>query len=276
MEKIIIWSIGKFINGASYVSKTYAANKALSIFSTPRRGQANTTQMAFLDAAQEQKHFYNNEAFSSYKWGSGSKTVLLAHGWESNAGRWKLFIESLSDLDCTFIALDAPGHGKSETKEFNALIYAEYLNVVVQAYNPEIVIGHSVGGMSSIFYLSKFNQDWNGKLILLGAPSEFENVFKGYTDMLGYNNRVIELLDYTIENRFGNPPSKFSGAEKSEELNNIKSLIIHDEEDKIIAVEEAYLYESKIKNSEFIKTKGYGHGLNHADIIAMVKTFITT
>lgn len=276
MEKLLIWCIGNYLNTASYFSKTYAAGKAINLFSKPRRGQITTTQRAFLNTSISNSYSFNGYLFNTYQWGQGSKTILLAHGWESNAGRWRLFIESLIDLDVTIIAIDAPAHGHSTAKEFNALIYADYINLVVKDINPDVIIGHSVGGMASVFYLNKYNPDYKGKLILLGAPSEFKNVFKNYTDLLGYNKRVVNALDYTIKARFGKKPEEFSGAEQSQVLKHTSSLIIHDKEDQIISVDDSYLYASNMINNQLIHTKGFGHGLNKPEIVSMVRTFITT
>jgi len=87
MEKIIIKIVGYYINISSYVSKTYAANKALSLFGTPRRGFITDEQSDFLDTAYKEEFEYDKLPIMTYRWVGKKQTILLAHGWESNTAK---------------------------------------------------------------------------------------------------------------------------------------------------------------------------------------------
>ncbi len=56
------------------------------------------------------------------------------------------------------------------------------------------MIGHSVGGMASVFYQNKYQSKNLKKMVLLGAPSEFKTILKSYTDLLNYNEKVVRSL----------------------------------------------------------------------------------
>ncbi len=273
INKAVPKTIGALLNASSLVSSKYAAAKALSLFATPRKGDINQKQASFLDSAKKEQLNFNGNAIMTYQWNGHNKTILLSHGWDSNTSRWKNLIELLQAQNFNVIALDAPAHGDSESKKFNAVLYSEFINAVCQRFNPEIIIGHSVGGMASVFFQHKYQLDSLNKLVLLGAPSEFEAILKNYTDMLGYNSKVVKSLDKLIEDSFGAPPSAFSTAKYCKSL-DVEGLIIHDKKDRIIPYCDAKLIHKNFKNSKLISTTGYGHSLNHEEVHNHIVDFI--
>lgn len=272
-KQFLIKTIGFGINLTSYISKNLAAKSALNLFSKPLKGRPNESQSNFLSTAFKEELTYKNQSIMSYRWLGKQDTILLVHGWESNAARWKKLIQYLQQKDYNIIALDAPGHGFSGGKSFNALLYSEYINVVVKKFNPSVIIGHSVGGMASVFFQNKYNVDTINKIILLGAPSEFTDVLDRYTDMLGYNNRVKNQLITLIIERFGAAPENFSSSKKAKNITS-KGLIIHDELDQIIPYTDALLIKDSFKGSKFITTSGYGHSLNNDVVSSHINDFI--
>lgn len=273
MKEILIKLIGTYYNALSYVSKPYAADRALYLFTKPRAGRINEEQSDFLHTAYQEELKYENYHIMTYRWLGSNKTILLTHGWESNSARWKKIIIELKKKGYTVIALDAPAHGKSGSKVFNAILYSEFINVVATRFSPEIIIGHSVGGMASALCLHKYQFHNLKKIVLLGAPSEFQDVMKRYTDMLGYNRRIVSQLQHTIHERFGSPANTFSTARFLESIQS-EGLIIHDEDDRIIPYNDALLLKNSFKNSQLITTKGLGHSLNDATVADHIYAFI--
>ncbi len=273
MAPIFVKIVGNYLNSLSYLSKNYAAEKALLLFSKPRTGQISKHQAAFLDTSIKETLNYDSHTIMTYRWIGTKQTILLVHGWESNSGRWQLLISQLKDQDYNIIALDAPAHGRSGSEIFNALIYSEFINVVAQKFQPNTIIGHSVGGMSTVFFQNKYQLKSIKKIILLGTPSDFIDVLKRYNDMLGYNKRIINQLNAIILERFGALPESFSTAKYIETINS-EGLVIHDENDKIIPFEDALLIKNNFKNSKLISTKGFGHSLNNKTITSHILEFI--
>ena len=111
------------------------------------------------------------------------------------------------------------------------------------------------------------------KLVLLGVPSEFSDVLKRYTDMLGYNQRIIKELHTTIIERFGDRPETFSTAKWLKEITS-EGLIIHGEDDTVIPYKDAVLIKNGFKNSKLITTKGLSHSLNNNTIVNLIYDFI--
>lgn len=273
MEKYIIKIIGSYLNVLSYVSADYAANKALHLFSKPRKGKLTPKHEAFLNSAHKEVLQYDDLNIATYQWKGDKATILLAHGWESNSARWKRKIETFTAEGFNVVALDAPAHGASGSKQFNALLYSEFINVVAKKYDPQIVIGHSVGGMALVFYQQKYQLDSIQKMVLLGAPSEFEDILKNYIKLLGYNKKIEKGLSRVIINRFGAKPTEFSTSKFAKDI-VAEGLIIHDTKDPIIPFNDAKLIKSNFKNSTLISTKGLGHSLNNSKVTKSIVDFI--
>ncbi|WP_281847663.1 alpha/beta fold hydrolase [Olleya namhaensis] len=273
IAKVLPKIIGNGLNAVSYVAPKYASAKALDIFATPRQGRFKDKHQAFLDTAKQHTLNYDNNTIQTYNWAGTKKTILLAHGWESNTFRWKKLVEALQLLDYNIVSLDGPAHGNSSGTQFNAILYSEFLNVAAKHYKANVIIGHSVGGMASVFFQHKYQNDSLQKMILLGAPSEFTNVFKNYVNMLGFNKRIENGLNQLVLERFNNLPSHFSAAKFIKEI-DLEGLIIHDKGDKIIQYDEAELISSNFKNSTLITTQGFGHGLRDDSVNKAIINFI--
>jgi pimeloyl-ACP methyl ester carboxylesterase len=275
INKAIPKTVGALLNASSLINSKYAAAKALALFATPRKGLIKEHQEPFLDTAKKSNLTYNGFSIMTYQWKGSGKTILLCHGWESNASRWQNLIMLLQESDHNIIALDAPAHGQSESKQFNAILYSKFINVVSQKFHPDIIIGHSVGGMASVFYQSNYQQKNLKKLVLLGAPSEFEMILKNYITMLGYNSKVEKSLKQLIVDTFGAEPSEFSTAKFASKI-TVDGLIIHDKKDEIIPFTEAERINKHYKNSQLIETIGHGHSLNHNEVYQHIINFINT
>lgn len=275
MKKVLIKIVGFYINLLSVFSSKFAAKKALNLFSTPRKGNITEEQEDFLNNAFKENLVYSDYEFMTYRWLGKNKTVLLAHGWESNSARWQKFIKTLQKQNYNVIALDAPAHGNSGSKFFNAPLYAEFINVAIKKFKPTILVGHSVGGMATVFSYHKYQFTTIEKMILLGTPSELTDVFKRYVDMMSYNKNILRKINNLAFERFGKYPKDFSTAKFLDEA-SFKGLIIHDEQDPIIPYNDAILIKGSFKNSKLITTQNLGHSLNNNDVANHVADFINS
>lgn len=273
MSSFITKSIGNVLNATSLVSTKYASKKALHLFASPRKGYYTKDQAKIVSSALFEEVKYNEFDIATYRWAGKGKTILLVHGWESNTSRWEFLLKDLGVQDYNIIALDAPAHGRSSGKQFNAVLYSEFIQEVAQKFQPEVIIGHSVGGMASVFSMHNYPLSFVKKLVLLGAPAHFTGVFSRYKSMMGYNRRISNGLDKIVFERFGKPVDYFSSANFAASI-VAKGLIVHDKKDKIIPYEDALLYSKNYKNSELITTSGFGHGLKDISLIPKIIEFI--
>lgn len=273
MNKYLLRIIGGSINLISYISSKQAAKLAIKLFSTPLKGKILEHEQQFLETAKQEKINYKDISIMTYNWSGYKETILLAHGWESNTFRWKDLIEILQTFNYNIVSLDAPAHGKSTGKEFNALVYSECINLVAKKFSPDAIIGHSVGGMATIFCQYKYQLQSIKKLIILGAPADFKGVFKRYTKMMGYNKKTASAMALFVLKHYNHLPDYFSAANFTNQITT-KGLIIHDKKDRIIPYSDALKYEKHYVNSTLITTKGFGHGLKTNDVYNYILKFL--
>ena len=271
---IITKSIGVYLNLLSFTNLEKAKMKAYELFSHPRKGRLKKEQLPkTLQSAALETFQYDNENFQSYIWKGNEEIILLVHGWESNASRWKKLLHYLKPLGKTIIAIDAPAHGLSEGKEFNAPKYAECINVLVQKYQPKIVNGHSVGGAAISFYLNKYKNPAIEKVILLGAPSDFKILSDNFVKLLSLNEKIKAELENYYFQKFNIHLDDFAGHKFAKNFSQ-KAFISHDTEDDVVLIDEGRKYASAWKDATYVETNGLGHSMHDAGLYKKIAAFI--
>lgn len=267
-------SIGFYINVLSFVAPKKAVQKAYTVFSTPRKGKIQIdTIPEVLKSAEAVAFDFEGKIIQTYLW-KGNETVLfLIHGWESNSARWKKALPYILKSGYTIVAIDAPAHGLSSGKDFNAHKYTEFIHHVAKMYNPKILIGHSIGGKACLHYQTIHNNLNVEKIVVLGAPSDFKVIFENYVSLLGLNSKVnSELINFYKEN-YNLSNQEIEGPLFSDNK-NLKGLIAHDIEDKVVAFAEAKKNSNAWKETIFIETKGLGHSMNDEELFEKISEFI--
>ena len=279
MEKLIYkylaLAYGQYFNALSLVSKRKAAEKAFTLYCSPRKGKVLPHQKEYLDAAKHQIIHTSNLEIQTYQWLGRKETVLLLHGWESNVFRWKNLIEKLQEANFNVIAIDAPGHGNSSGSILNVPLYTECTNEIIDTYNPSYVIGHSMGGMTTIYNQYKYPNTAIKKLVSLGSPSELSELMDYYQNLLGFNNTVLSELEKHIYDQYKIEVQNFSAARFSESIAQ-KGFIVHDELDLIAPYSAAEKIHGQWKNSSLLKTSGLGHSLHQAEVNQKIIDFLNS
>ncbi len=259
----------------SYINPKKSFELAYKLFSEPRKGKITSERFPkTLQKALQETHTFNSQNFQTYTWKGNDDVILLVHGWESNASRWKKFLPYLKTTGKTIIAIDAPAHGLSSGSEFNVPKYAELIDQIVQKYNPKIAIGHSIGGNAIAYFQAHYKHNFE-KIILLGAPSDFKVILNNYIKMLSLNKRTYNAFTDYVKTRFENSIDYFSAA-KFLENNTIPGIIAHDTDDAIVLFEEGKKISSSWKTASFIETNGLGHSMHNDDLYTTITNFINS
>lgn len=273
MDKYLPKLISLGINLLSYLLPAFAAKLAVLLFSIPRDAKLDEEGVQYLSFAKQKDIIYNDFTIKTYHWKGNKDTVLLVHGWDSNSFRWKDLIELLKQDDYNIISIDAPAHGASGNKIFNAPLYSECLNEVITEFKPQTIIGHSVGGTASAIALKNHDLTSIEKLVLLGAPSNLAISVGNYVKMMNYNNRVSKAINQYYLKHFNHLPEYYC-VENFYKNIQPKGLIIHDRKDNIISYKEALDIHRVYKNSELIKTIGLGHRLKSDKVYQHILDFL--
>ena len=273
-QLIVAKTIGIYLNFLSFLHLEKAKNIAYQLFSQPRKGKLKKDKLPkVLKTAEQETIQFNQDHIQIYSWKGNQDTILLVHGWESNASRWKKMLPHLKQLGNTIIAIDAPAHGLSSGKEFNAPKYAEFINVLAKKYNPKILIGHSTGGAAICYYLHKYSNDTIHKIIMLGSPSEFKIMSDNFIKLLGLNEKIQKALENHYYQKFNIDINAFSGHLFAKNFTQ-EALIAHDIQDEIVKIDEGRKYAANWEKAIFIETSGLGHSMHDDELYTKITNFI--
>jgi len=279
MKKIInkglIRSIGVYFNAASYFAPKKIAEKAFTLFCTPRKGKVVKDQRAFLEDAKDTILEEGNIQIQTYRWKGLGPTILLMHGWESNSFRWRNLIPKLQKENYNIIAMDAPAHGYTNGSVLNLPLYSSCAQIVINNYHPTFVIGHSLGGMAILYNLFKYKADNShiDKVVTLGSPSELTDFMRQYKIILGLSARMMRLQEEYFVKTFGLKFTDFSSSKFAKEITK-KGLLIHDKLDKIAPFWSSQQVHENWKGSKLITTKGLGHSLHQDKVRDQIVDFL--
>ncbi len=266
--------LGLYLNVLSYVNPVKAMKIAYYHFSSPRYGKLDAAALpGILKKSDQETLSFNGHQVQSYTWGSGPKTILLLHGWESNASRWELLLPYLKDPNNTVIAIDAPGHGLSSGTEFNVPLYGAFIEKAVSTYKPSALIGHSMGGITVSYYLSHFENNSIEKAVVLGAPSEMRTIVDNFYTQLRFNTKSRKHFEKHILDRFGFTIDSFSGSTFAKRI-RAKGLVGHDSDDQIVSVSEGRQIAEAWPNAVFHETKGSGHSIHNIKLYEQLREFL--
>ncbi|MEO6036972.1 MAG: alpha/beta fold hydrolase [Saprospiraceae bacterium] len=262
-----------YLNTLALFDPTKAGEIAFRIFCTPRQGRLREKDQKFLSTADVQKDLYVKDLnIRSYHWRGSGDTVLLVHGWESNAARWQRLVRQLLAKGFDVVAVDGPAHGQSGSREFNVPLYAEMLEAVVEHYQPQHLVGHSIGGFASLFLLSEGHAPSVQQLALLGTPAELTHIMAGYQRLLGLSRRVMRGLEQVFRRRFGRAFTDFSGPAMVSNL-AVEGLIVHDLHDATVPYADAMAYADHWPQARLVTTRSQGHRLNGDGVPELVVGF---
>lgn len=277
MKKISFYlyvkSIGFCLNVLSFVNTKKTLQITYKLFSNPRKGKLQIDNLPkTLQGSELEKQAFGTHEFYCYKWAGTEDVILLVHGWESNASRWKKLIPYLKKTGKTIIAIDAPGHGMSNIKEFNVPIYSIYIEHIVKKYNPKTVIGHSIGGNTLAYYQQNFDHHFE-KMILIGAPSDFEIILNNYFKILNLNKRIQKGYKKLIKEKFNIETHEFKATNFLSDT-TLRGIIAHDIQDEVVLYEEAIKISNTWKTATLITTDGFGHSMHDEKLYKTIKKFI--
>lgn len=267
-------SIGIYINLMSFVAPTKATRKAHGYFSEPRKGKFTVENLPkTLKEAESEIIQHNDDVIQTYIWRGNETVIFLIHGWESNSSRWKKMLPYLKKSGSTIIAIDGPAQGLSSGKEFTVPKYAEFIAVVATKYKPNVMIGHSMGGQTCLFYQYQYQNPSIQKMVILGAPSDFTIILENFISLLSLNRKVKNALVNKYTQFLNLNLNQFSSKEFVTKI-DVQGFLAHDVEDTVVLFDEGEKIAESWKDVQFIATKGLGHKLHDDDLYRKLYAFL--
>ncbi|WP_445381494.1 alpha/beta fold hydrolase [Robiginitalea sp. IMCC43444] len=274
LRLIVIKSYGVYFNILAFFSIHWAGKQAFHTFCKVRKGRVKPQQAPYLKSAKHSVERVANHDIQTYQWPGPGPKVLLIHGWESNTFRWRNLISHLSDAGFHIIAFDAPAHGYSSGTYLHVPLYTECVAYMTHKFEPKYAVGHSVGGMTALYYAHKHPEDTVEKIVTIGSPSEFEEIADSYQQLLGFNQRVMRGFDQFIFENFGFHIHEFSTS-RFIEGSPKKGLLLHDKMDTIAPFHASQKVHNAWQDSVLIPTEGLGHSMHQKNVNEQIVRFLT-
>lgn len=266
--------VGKAVNGLVHLFPNKTGKLMLDLFCRPISGKVFTKkEKLFLDKGTWIPLHLNEKKIQCYTWGQGERKILLAHGFNSNASRWRLLVNLLTAANYQVIALDVPAHGHSDWKRVNGILYAQVIEVIMEHFKPQFIVGHSFAGMAFAYYFSKMKYRPVEKMILMGVPNELTDITNVFFQTIQANTKVQAAYYTTFQEKFGYEANYFSLSNLLKDV-PYPCLIIHDQNDEIAPFEGAQIIHQTMKNATFFPTQNLGHSLQGRTVYKEVLTFL--
>lgn len=268
--------VGKFLNGLARIVPETAGRLAFKLFCMPRPKRPKPVEAAFLATADLFFETVAGQKIAVYHWGFRGPVVLLAHGWESHAGRWRKIAPLLVQAGYQVVALDAPAHGRSQGRSFTMIKYADVLRALMQRLGPiDTVIGHSVGGAAAIWAMGTGGTAVRPrKAVIMCSFSALQYIMDGAYKMVGASPRLIREVNNYVIRWSGLPVAHFSIARMAAQLEDVEGLLIHDRQDRVTAFSESEILHQAWPKAQFLPTEGFGHGLTAPQVTDAMMDFV--
>jgi pimeloyl-ACP methyl ester carboxylesterase len=207
-------------------------------------------------------------------WGESGPTVLAQHGWRGRPTQFGRLAAALVVRGYRFVALDAPGHGRSRGKRATPRLLADSILAAASSLPPvHAVVGHSLGGAGAAISIELGLAA--RRLVMIGSPSRPSRFIADYATRIGLPDAARCELERWFDAHAGRPAGQLDPV--SLQLpGDVAALVIHDREDDVIPVSEAALLEQAWPGARFRYTTGLGHRELLADsgVIESIAEFI--
>ena len=238
-----------------------AARFAYRLFTTPRSRARHAVSDEWLEKARRFPFEFQSMRLQAYEWGEGSRTVLLAHGWESRGTALRHFLPPLLDQGYRVVAIDGPAHGESEGKHTHMRQYAEVLAALIRKEGSVAgVIGHSFGGAATLFALGHLDPELAlEKVALVAVPGSLLPFLEEVAQTLKLPPSVTRELRRIMEKIGGRPLDELDAVKGDAHRRIGAILLVHDQEDAAVPVSSSYEMLQSWNNARMLRTKGLGH-----------------
>ena len=252
------------------------AKQSFFVFCYPFKMKISDAQQKFLDTAEQSRIPMDHFEIQVYKWGNGPRKILFVHGWRSNTFRWKRYINSFDPSKYTVYAFDAPGHGNSGYRFSNVPLFARSIELIFRHIGGvDALIGHSVGGFASIYFMHTNPRHQIKRFVSLAAPGSANDFIKLYMDTMQLSPRTEKNLRSYFVTYTGREVEQFDLEYTMDNMPK-EGLIIHDIEDKDVPVSYAHEMHKLWPKSNLVITEGLGHKLRDQGVVDKVVEFVNT
>ena len=252
-------SILNTAKGLQFLSYSWATKFAVKLFKTPVKHRTPEREKMMANSAQKELVHIPiiEETIMTYTYGFSKRRVLLIHGWSGRGTQLFKMADSLLENGFMTISFDAPAHGLSTGSTTMMPEFIECIKVLEEKHGGfEIGIGHSLGGIA---LLNSVKEGVNfNKIITIGAGDLISDIIKSFVHKLELKPIIEDKIKAHFYKKFQENIDNYSGSIAASSV-KIKTLVIHDTEDKEVPVSCAHALRQNLEQGQLLITNNLGH-----------------
>ncbi len=251
------------------LSPKKAAESAYRLFCTPYFGKPKRKAPPVFHKAEQLSFDIDDLTIRGFHWKpekSNGRRVIIVHGFSSYSYKFENYVHLLFKEGFEVFAFDAPGHGISDGKLINALIYKNMLLRVEALYGPfDGFIGHSLGALATSLAMEEMKGNPDKKMVLIAPATETSTAIRQYCRILQIKEATKTALEQLIISIAHRPISYFSVNRAVQQVPT-PTLWIHDKNDTICPFKDTLpIRQSHQPSLQFMATEGLGHNRIYHD-----------
>ena len=190
-------------------------------------------------------------------------TVLLVHGWTSEAAFMTAFTEPLRRSGLRVVAFDFPAHGHSPGRRTNLAECARAMLAVAEHYGPiDATVAHSFGGFVSLLVAEGGPPLPHAhpiqRLVLLACPNRLGDVTRNFAGQLGLGKAARRAYEHHLERVGHRPVATFSAVELLAKV-PVPTLVLHGCDDREVPFRNAEEIAEASPKARLMPFEGFGH-----------------
>lgn len=217
----------------------------------------------------------NGMRIQCYRWGDGSKTVLVAHGWAGRATQFRRFVKPFLKEGYQVIGFDGPAHGKSSGKSTNLNEFLSVIQTLNNRFTIEAMVAHSFGGVACLYAIAEGVPVKT--LVNIASPTLADEIINTYLKAVGGSSKTGEAFKEFIIRKYGKPFAEYASMSFIKRVPaDFNLLLVHDENDREVGLHHPAELIKVFPQAQLSKTSGLGHTriLKDNAVIREVVTFI--
>ena len=188
------------------------------------------------------------------------QSVLIMHGYASFSFKFEQYITPLLKNGFKVICFDAPGHGVSDGKYINALLYKQSIEKIIEYLGPiDHFIGHSLGGLTAALIAENIAQPEHHKFVLIAPATKTTTTFENFFQLMHFNSDQKRAFFEELQH-FTHQPISYFEADRAIEQYIGPILWVHDQNDSICPYSDIEDFKNRApSNIKYLITNNLGH-----------------
>ncbi len=268
-QRLVIGYYKTKLRTIGLVSARKAAEEAFNIFCTPYdKGDKAKMPPVFREAERLEVDL-NGQTIRGFRWHPAhpnGRKALIVHGFSSYSYKFEKYVPLLLQSGFEVLAFDAPGHGLSEGKHINALIYSKALLAIDAKYGPiHCYMAHSLGGLATSLTLEQLSPTIERKVALIAPATETKTAIAGFFKLFKVKEPVQQEFEGLVLEIAGKDMNHFSVTRAVQQY-QYPILWIHDHQDMICPFKDTLPIRTlQLPHIQFVETQGLGHNKIYRD-----------